>query len=142
MSLAPEIKASAFSLSDGEGRERAKLSLIEQNPSLAFFDVYHQMRLQLGLSEGGLPQVFLFGKAAAEPTVKLECDPKGSHLLLRGEGGNQGYFFLKSDGGAGVVLFGAGGMRQIELLLPTEGVPRWTLWDREGNVVGASEPSQ
>lgn len=136
-----EIPASSFSLTDAEGKEHAKLCLVDRAPTLFFYDPHHHPRLQLGLNGDGLPQVFLHGLPAAEPTVKLECDALGSHVLLSGGGRAQGYLFLKNAGGSGLVLFGPAGQRQIEVLLTADGAARWTLWDTAGNVTATSSPT-
>lgn len=134
----PEITASSFSLTDAEGKERAKLCLVDQAPTLFFYDTHHHPRLQLGLNGDGLPQIFLHGLPAAVPTVKLECDALGSHVLLSGGGRAQSYLFLKNEGGSGLVFFGPDGQRQIEVLLTADGSARWTLWDPAGNVIASS----
>ncbi|HEY0946451.1 MAG TPA: hypothetical protein VGD81_14335 [Opitutaceae bacterium] len=133
-----EVAASSYSLTDAQGQERAKLCLVDQAPTLFFYDTHHHPRLQLGLTGDGLPRIFLHGLPAAVPTVKLECDALGSHVLLSGGGRAQSYLFLKNEGGSGLVLFGADGQRQIEVLLAADGSARWTLWDPAGNVIASS----
>lgn len=141
VSSSDEVSKTSYSLVDSTGRIHAKLTVEEGAPTLAFFDSHQHARLKLGLNEEGLPQLLLHGLPAAVPTVKLECDAMGSHLMFSGAGREQGYFFLKSTGGSGLVLFGPEGQRQVEVLLTPEGAPRWTLWDRSGKVTAASEPS-
>ena len=136
-----DISGTSFSLVDAAGRIRAKLSVVDGAPALVLLDEQNQTRLRVGLSAQGLPHVFLLGIPDAEPTLKIECDPLGGHVLLNNGGKQQSYLFLKNTGASGLVLFGANGQRQAELLVDPAGSPRWTLWDSSGQVIAASTPT-
>jgi hypothetical protein len=135
------ISGSAFSLTDTAGRVCAQLTLEDGAPALVLFDRENQARLRVGLTSQGLPQVLLHGIPNAEPTLKVECDPLGGHVLLNNGKAQQSYLFLKNTGASGLVLFGAAGQRQAEVLLDPAGSARWTLWDAAGNVTATSAPS-
>jgi hypothetical protein len=135
-----EILATSFSLTDAAGRVYAKLSLVDGAPAFVLFDEQNRARLRVGLTAAGLPHLYLHGVPNAEPTLKIECDPLGGHVLLNNGGAQQSYLFLKNTGASGLVLFGANGQRQAELLIDPAAAPRWTLWNSTGQVVAASAP--
>jgi hypothetical protein len=134
------ISGSAFSLTNESGRVCAQLTFVEGAPALVFFDQNNEVRLRVGLTPQGLPQVFLHGLPGADATLKVECDPLGGHVLLNNGKVQQSYLFLKNTGASGLVLFGVNGQRQAEVLVDPALPARWTLWDSAGNVTAASAP--
>lgn len=119
--LQKEVKASAFTLCDENGRERAKLSVVNGDPLLWFADAKGNPKMTVGLASGGDPQIILADEKGVG-RVGLDLSKGGPSVFLRDAKGDirLGLDFDEEHGISVLTFCGADSVTRLQMRVDTE----------------------
>ena len=119
--LQKDVVARSFTLCDENGRERAKLSIVNGDPLLWFADAKGRLKMTVGLARGGDPQIILADEKGVG-RVGLDLSEDGPSVFLRDSKGDirLGLDFDEKHGLSVLTFCGDDGSTLLQMRVDTQ----------------------
>lgn len=99
-----KIKLRELEIVDENDQVRIRLAVKANSPTIELLDQNGKVAGQIDVSVDGYPKLEFSSVADQLLNVKLELDPKGSHLKFDHQQGASSYLFLNNQGISGLVM--------------------------------------
>lgn len=115
-----KLQLKELEIVDENGQPRIQLLVENGMPSIRLLNTQGQVRTQIGMTEDGFPKIEL-SSVPDQLNVKLEIDPKGSHIKFDHQQGASCYLFLNNAGVSGLVMTDAQQQRKFAVTINEQG---------------------
>ena len=116
-----KLRLRELEIVDENDQPRIQLGVENGVPSIKLLNDKGEVTTRIEVSEVGFAKIQL--NATSEPllNVKLELDPKGSHIKFDHQHGASCYLFLNNQGASGLVMLDAQQQRKFAATVDAQG---------------------
>lgn len=117
-----KLKLRELEIVDEHDQPRIRLSVEHGVASIQLLNLQGEVGARIELDQVGFSKIQLASIAEPLLNVKLEMDPKGSHIKFDHQNGASNYLFLNNQGASGLVMLDAQQQRKFAATVSEQGV--------------------
>ncbi|RZG47463.1 hypothetical protein [Acinetobacter wuhouensis] len=117
-----KLKLRELEIVDEHDQPRIRLSVEQGVASIQLLSLLGEVGARIELDQAGFSKIQLASITEPLLNVKLEMDPKGSHIKFDHQNGASNYLFLNNQGASGLVMLDAQQQRKFAATVSEQGV--------------------
>ncbi|AYO53220.1 hypothetical protein [Acinetobacter wuhouensis] len=117
-----KLKLRELEIVDEHDQPRIRLSVEQGLASIQLLNLQGEVGARIELDQAGFSKIQLASITEPLLNVKLEMDPKGSHIKFDHQNGASNYLFLNNQGASGLVMLDAQQQRKFAATVSEQGV--------------------